>query len=206
MIQAKKEGATETARSVKGTSGRRRLDVNLATRPLRNRRLFFSLAGSLGLALLAVTLLAVIVFFRFSLKKNEIRARLQENESAIRTAQAEQKRVSTRTQEAVKKERDFVDAINNIILKKSLSWTDFLSKLEECLPDSSYILSMSIPQVDSRRIQFRIRVASRNLNDLLALINKLQDLGFSQPRVETEERNSQGQLVSEISVTYERSV
>ena len=193
-------------RLVKVSSGRRRLDVNLATRPLRNRRLFFSLAGALGLAFLVTALLALIVFFRFTLKKSEVRAGLQESETAIRTAQTEQKRLTTRTQEAMDKERDFVDAVNSIILKKSLSWTDFLSKLEEGLPDFSYILSMSIPQVDSRRIQFRIRVASRNLDDLLALINKLQDLGFSQPRVETEERNSQGQLVSEISVTYERSV
>ena len=194
------------ARSVNVATCRRRLDVNLATRPLRNRRLFFSLAGALGLAFLVTALLAVIVFFRFTLKKGEIRTKLQESDAVIRTAQTEQKRLATRTQEAVSTERDFVDAINSIILKKSLSWTDFLSKLEEGLPDSSYILSMSIPQVDSRRIQFRIRVASRNLNDLLALINKLQDLGFSQPRVETEERNNQGQLISEISVTYERSV
>ncbi len=192
--------------SVKRHSGRRRMGLNLATRPLRNRRFFFALAGALGLALLVTALLAIIVFFRFALKKGEVRARLQEVEAAIRTAQSEQKRLTARTKEAVDKQQDIIDTINGIILKKSLSWTDFLTKLEEGLPDSSYILSMSIPQVDSQRIQFRIRVASRNLDDLLTLINKLRELGFSQPRVETEERVDQGQLLSEISVTYERSV
>jgi hypothetical protein len=60
--------------------------------------------------------------------------------------------------------------------------------------------------VDNTRIQFRFRVVSLSLDDLLALINKLQDLKFSQPRVETEERNERGQLTSEISVTYERVI
>jgi hypothetical protein len=60
--------------------------------------------------------------------------------------------------------------------------------------------------VDDTRIQFRFRVVSPSLDDLLALINKLQDLKFSQPRVETEESNDRGQLTSEISVTYERVI
>jgi hypothetical protein len=49
-------------------------------------------------------------------------------------------------------------------------------------------------------------VVSRDLNDLLALINKLQELKFSQPRVETEERDDRGQLTSDISVSYERVI
>ncbi|MGB7296479.1 MAG: hypothetical protein WBC70_12900 [Candidatus Aminicenantales bacterium] len=184
----------------------RPLNVNLATRPLRNRRLFFFLGGGLGLAFLVTSFVAVIIFLQFSLKKSAARTVLQEVEAALRKAETEQKRLANRVKEAVDKDQDIIDTINGIILKKSLSWTDFLSKLEECLPESSYILSLSIPQVDSTRIQFRIRVVSRNLDELLALINKLQDLNFSRPRVETEERNDQGQLVSDISVTYERTV
>lgn len=184
----------------------RPVNVNLATRPLRNRRLFFLLAGALGLAFLATSLAAIIVFFQFSQKKGAVRTALQEVEASIRKAETEQKRVANRVKEASDKDQDVIDTINGIILKKSLSWTDFLSQLEECLPDSSYILSLSIPQLDNTRIQLRIRVVSRNLDDLLALINKLQELDFSRPRVETEERNEQGQLVSDISVTYERTV
>ena len=184
----------------------RRLNPNLATRPLRNRRLFWLLGGLGGLAFLVTALLAIIIFFQFTLKKNVVRAGLQKADETVKMAQSEQKRLGIRLKEAAKKDRDIIDTINSIILKKSFSWTDFLSKLEECLPDPSYILSLAPTLVDDTRVQFRFRVVSQNLDDLLALINKLQDLKFTQPRVETEERNDRGQLTSEISVNYERVI
>jgi hypothetical protein len=193
-------------RALKRTSPMKKVKVNLATRPLRNRRLFFLLGGAAGLAFLITSLAAIIIFFQFNLKKGEVKAGLKKIDAAIEAAQTEQTRLATRFNDAVNKDRELIDTVNGIILKKSFSWTDFLSGLEECLPDSSYILSLAIPQVDNTRIQFRIKVVSQNLDDLLALINRLQELNFSRPRVETEERNDQGQLVSEISVTYERDI
>jgi len=193
-------------RSLKLTPRMKKVNVNLAARPLRNRRLFFLLGGVFGMAFMVTSLAAVIIFFQFSLKKGEVKASLKKIDASIEAAQTEQTRLVARVSEAVNKDRDLIDTINGIILKKSFSWTDFLSGLEECLPDSSYILSLAIPQVDNTRIQFRIKVVSQNLDELLALINRLQELNFSRPRVETEERNAQGQLVSEISVTYERNI
>ena len=183
-----------------------RLNLNLATRPLRNRRLFFLLGGFLGLLFLAVTLLATFLFFQSTLKVNRVQADLKKADESLKAAQSEQKRLGTRLQEAARKDQGFIESVNSIILRKSLSWTDFLSKLEEALPDSSYVLSLTPMHVGDTRIQFRIRVVSQNLDDLLALINKLQSLKFSQPRVETEERNDRGQLTSDISVIYERVI
>ena len=184
----------------------RRLNPNLATRPLRNRRLFRLLGGLLGLAFLVSALLAVFLFLRFTLKKSTVRADLKKADETVKTAQSEQKRIGIRVNEAAKKDQGAIDTINSIILRKSFSWTDFLSKLEECLPDSSYILSLAPTLVDDTRIQFRFRVVSQSLDDLLVLINRLQELKFSQPRVETEERNDRGQLTSDISVSYERVI
>lgn len=182
----------------------RRLSLNLATRPLRNRRLFAFLGGVLGLAFLATALLAVLLFLRFTLKKNEVQAALRKSDEAVKASQSEQKRLGNQIKEAGRKDQDIVDAINSIILRKSFSWTDFLSKLEDALPGPSYILSLAPSLVEDTRIQFRFRVVSQNLEGLLALINKLQELKFTQTRVETEEKNERGQLTSEISVTYER--
>jgi len=184
----------------------RRLNLNLATRPLRNRRLFLLLGGLLALVFLVIALLAVFLFLRFTWKKSVVQGDLKKADQTIKAAQSEQKRLDTRVKEAAQKDRGLIDTINSIILRKSFSWTDFLSKLEECLPDSSYILSMAPTLVDDTRIQFRFRVVSQSLDDLLTLINKLQESKFSRPRVETEERNDRGQLTSDISVTYERVV
>jgi uncharacterized protein YsxB (DUF464 family) len=182
----------------------RRLSLNLATRPLRNRRLFALLGGALGLAFLTTAVLAIVLFLRFTLKKNEVQARLRKADEAIKSSQSEQKRLGTQLKDAAKKDQDIVAATNSIILRKSFSWTDFLSKLEDALPDPSYILSLAPTLVDDTRIQFRFRVVSQNLDGLVALINKLLELKFTQPRVEFEERNERGQLSSEIAVTYER--
>jgi Tfp pilus assembly protein PilN len=184
----------------------RRLNLNLASRPLRNRRLFMLLGGALGLAFLLTTLAAIILFFQFTLQKNVVLSGLRKADETIRAAQSEQKRLGVRIKEAAKKDQGIIEAINSIILRKNFAWTDFLSKLEECLPEPSYILSLNPTLVDDTRIQVRFRVVSQSLDDLLALMNKLQDLKFSPPRVETEERNDRGQLTSEISVTYERVI
>jgi Tfp pilus assembly protein PilN len=184
----------------------RRLTLNLATRPLRNRRLFLLLGGALAAVFLVIALLAVFLFLRFTLKKHSVQVRLSKAEETTRTSQSEQKKIDVRVKEVALKDQGVIETINSIIMRKSFSWTDFLSKLEECLPDSSYILSLAPSLVDDTRIQFRFRVVSRDLNDLLALINKLQELKFSQPRVETEERDDRGQLTSDISVSYERVI
>lgn len=183
-----------------------RLNLNLATKPLRNRRLFMLLAGLLGLAFLVTAFLAVFFLLQVILKKDTVRADMKKADKTIRTARSEQKQLSTRVQEAAKKNQDIVDTINSIILRKSFSWTDFLSKLEECLPDTSYILSLAPTLVHDNLVQFRFRVVSPGLDELLALINKLQAMKFSQPRVETEEKDDRGQLTSDISVTYERII
>jgi hypothetical protein len=59
---------------------------------------------------------------------------------------------------------------------------------------------------ENSTVQFRFKVVSQSLDDLLKLINNLQAQKFSTPRVENEERNERGQLVSEISVSYERNI
>jgi hypothetical protein len=193
-------------RGAEAVSGMRRLSLNLATRPLRNRRLFSVAGGLLGLAFLVAAFLAIIIFFQFTLKKGAVRARLRAADETSSSAQTEQKRLGNRVKEAVTKDQDLIDAINSIILRKSFSWTDLLSKLEDCLPDPSYILSLAPTQVGDTRVQFRFRVVSRSLDDHLALLNKLQEMKFNIPHVDFEERDERGLLTSEISVTYERVI
>jgi Tfp pilus assembly protein PilN len=184
----------------------KRISLNLATSPLRNRRLFLFLGGLLGLAILVSAFLAGLLFLRFTLKKRAVQSSLKKTRETILQNQREAKRLSTKSKEAAQRDKGTVDQVNSIILKKSFSWTEFLSKLEECLPDSSYILSLAPTLAENSTVQFRFRVVSQSLDDLLKLINNLQAQKFSTPRVENEERNERGQLVSEISVSYERNI
>jgi hypothetical protein len=184
----------------------RTIGLNLASRPLRNRRLYFALVGPVSALLVVSTVLALIFFFRFHLKSRALKSRLTEIESRLTVCQRDERRFSARTREAVKKDQDKVDLVNRVILRKTFSWMEFLSRLEESLPATSYLTSLDPQQVGEMRAEFRFRVVSRSLEDLLGLITNLQARNFSQIRVESEERTSQDQLMSEISVSYERSL
>lgn len=184
----------------------RTIGLNLASRPLRNRRLYFGLGGLVGTLLAVSAVLAVVVFFRFHLKNRALKSRLTEIETKLTACQRDERRFSVRTREAVKKDQDNVDLVNRVILRKTFSWMELLSKLEESLPASSYLTSLDPQEVGEVRTEFRFKVVSSSLEDLLGLIANLQARKFSQIRVESEERTSQGQLMSEISVSYERSI
>jgi len=182
------------------------IGLNLASRPLRSRRLYYALGGLVGTLLIISTVLAVVLFLRFHLKSRALRSRLSEMETKMAASQREERRFSGKTREAVKKDQDKVDLINRIILRKSFSWMEFLSQLEESLPASSYVMSLDPQEVGDVRAQFRFKVVSQSLEDLLGLITNLQARKFRQIRVESEEKTSQGQLMSEISVSYERGI
>ncbi len=184
----------------------KRISLNLAAHPLRNRRFFRFLSALLGLGLLVSVFFSGYLFVRYYVKAKEARESLDNVEASLLAAQREERRLSSRVQEALKKDKEKIDLVNSIILRKSFSWTEFFSKLEEGLPDSSYILSLSPTLVDNKKIQMRFKVVSAGLEDLLALVDNLKSLNFSQIRVENEDRNPQGQLTLEISVSYERTL
>ena len=182
------------------------LHVNLATHPLVNRRLFRFVAGALAGAALAAFLLGVVIFSRFALKMRGVRAELAGVQQAIQTSEQGRKADLAKVQAALQRDRPSVEFANAVILEKSFSWAEFLIRLENGLPASSYILSVQPVALESHRAQFRLKVASPGLDDQLALVNKLLELDFSQIRVEAEEVDDRGLLNSELLVSYERHI
>jgi Tfp pilus assembly protein PilN len=180
--------------------------LNLASRPLRNRRLFLFAGGGLVLAAFVALFLGVFIFSHFALKLRGARSELARVNQAMQSARREKSASLLKVQEARARNQRAVDFANAIILEKSFSWAEFLSRLEEGLPDSSFILSLAPVAVESQSVQFRLKVASAGLNDQLALINKLLELNFSRIRVETEDVDDRGFLTSELVVSYERNI
>jgi len=180
--------------------------LNLASHPQRNRRLFLLASGGLTLASIVAIVLAVIIFSSFALKIKRTRAELDRLDQSIGTAQRVKTHSQAKVQQAMKRETDMVEFVNALILQKSFSWSEFMSRLEDGLPDASYILSLAPVAVENSRVQFQLRVASSGLDEQLALINKLLELNFSQVRVQGEDTDDRGRLISDILVTYERHI
>jgi len=181
------------------------LFLNLATRPVRNRRFYL-----LARAVLAVLFVALVGFTaytvaKYGLQTGRLKASLAEGNKRMTAAGQEQsRRLSDITKlEAADKAR--VDFVNRIIFQKSFSWTGFLSELEASLPDSMYITSLVPNILGDRTVTLKIKAVSRGLDDLLVFLNNLNSRKFKY-QFENESREEDGQLVSEITLTYERDI
>jgi len=183
-----------------------RIYVNLAAHPLRNRRLFSLLVSALGFIFLVVILLAGNIYLSYKGKGKDMAASVTKIDQSIRKSKSEERQYSTRIDKAAQEYKGMVDLINSLILRKSFSWIDFLSCLEDSLPESSYIVSLAPMLTEDLKMIVRFGVVSRNLNDLLKLINNLEALNFKQVKVLSESRGNGGSLQAEISLIYERNI
>jgi Tfp pilus assembly protein PilN len=186
-------------------SGNRSLALNLASRPARNRSFYFLarnvLAGGLAILLGLGTFAAV----KYGLQTARLKGSLTETTRLMDGAGQEQRRLAADVEKEEKAGGEKADLINAIILQKSFSWTGFLSEFEAALPDSLYVTSLVWNFSGSRTVTLKLKVVSRGLDDLLTFLNNLNARKFKY-RFENESREEEGQLVSEMSLTYERDI
>jgi Tfp pilus assembly protein PilN len=183
-----------------------RMSVNLASRPLRNRRLFYLFLSIIGVVLIAMVFLSGRIFLEYRSKAQEVKTSVAKTSQLIIDAQNDQRKNAAQVKQAVKNYKDKVDLVNNIILKKSFSWIEFLSDLERALPDSSYIISLAPTLTKDSKMLLKFKVVSPEVNELLKLINNLKGLGFSHIYPQSEDENRRGLLITEISLSYERDI
>jgi len=184
----------------------RKLNLNLASNPLRNRRFFYLLFSLLIAAVLLVSFFAEKNFLKYRNEAKKIKVSISTTDQMTKNAQRDEKNHSTMIESAALKYEPKVDLINSIILRKSFSWIQFFSDLESSLPDSSYIVSMEPVLAEHSRLQLRLKIATSSVNDLLELIDNLKELKFDQIRMRSENLRENGMLVSEISLSYERNI
>ena len=83
---------------------------------------------------------------------------------------------------------------------------DFLSALEEALPESCYIESLAPTIKEDNQMEVRLKVAAPNLDELLKLNQNLYEKNFTGIRIMSETINEIGLLVAEITLLYERDI
>ena len=182
------------------------LNLNLATKPRRNRRLYVVLARALGFLLAVLAALSVFVVLKYGGESARLRASIAEKQRLQGEAQNDEQRLKADIDKEERLSRTRVDLVNGIILKKTFLWTSLFLELEKALPGPSYITSLSPGFTADGAITMQMRVTSRSLDDLLALIDNLDAQGFKHIQVGGEFRNEDGRLITEISLTYERAL
>lgn len=184
----------------------RPINLNLASHPLRNKRLFYLVLSIVVVSLLVVSFFAGKIFIRYRSDAQRAKFSIRQTDKLIRDTQRNEKSLSSRISEAVKNNKSQVNLVNSIILKKSFSWIEFFADLEKSLPDSSYIVSLAPTLTEDSKIRLRLRVACISVDDLLKLIDNFGAMKFDEIQIEGETLSERGLLISEISLRYERSI
>ena len=184
----------------------KKISVNLATHPLRNRRFFLLVTGILIVLLSVFSFLAGYTFWEYSKKNRNFNTTRIQIEKKIKDAQRDDSRLTALIEDASQKYQERIDLLNQLIYKKSFSWLGFLSALEESLPKSCYVVSLFPSLKENSKMEVRLKVAAPNLEDLLQLNKNLYEKKFTNIRIMNESRNENGLLISEISLVYERTI
>ena len=184
----------------------KRVHLNLASNPLKNRRFFFLLTGILTILVLTISINGVYAFWKYSSRNKSYRDNNAQIDKMIYDAKREELRLSTLIENASQDYQRRVDLINTLILKKSFSWIEFLSALEDSLPASCYIESLAPTLKENSQMEVRLKIVAPNLDELLSLNQNLYNESFTGIRIISETIDETGHLIAEITVTYERTI
>ena len=179
-----------------------KVHINLATKPFWNRRVSLAVNGFLAVVLVVLVGLSLLFYFGYSGKMEKFIASSREAHSRISRLQQEQLTENKKIADLSGLFQQKIDFLNQIIRKKSFFWSDFLSDLEEMLPDYSYIVSLS-PQIKGEtEFEVRLKMASPGLAAHLQFLENLYRREFQVVQVNNESPTEGGYLLSEVSFVY----
>jgi len=182
------------------------LNLNLATRPLRNRRLYQTAVRALGALLLILAGLAAFAAVKYGGEAARLKASMAETSRVQAEAGREEKRLAADIAREEKLSRARVDLVNGIIQRKTLSWTGLLTELEHALPGPSYITTLTPSFTPEGAVALQMRVTSRSVQDLMDFITALTARGFKKITLGGEDRDEGGRIISELTTIYERAL
>jgi hypothetical protein len=178
-------------------------NINLATRPFRNRRFFFAAAAGLTILMLLLGRLGLGSLVRYKGSQKKAAVEIARIESNLQKLDGETNVRDIELKGLLRANKDKVDLVNRALMMKGFSWVDFFTLLEDALPASSYISSMAPVTAVDGRFELRFKVVSSSMGDTLQLVQNLTAATGRVPFVLNEVRTG-GQYFTEITLTYEK--
>ncbi len=180
------------------------INTNLSTRPFYNERtVSFWLAAAAVVALVA-TGWNVSRVVRFSGSSTDLATRAAADET--RAAEARREAVGLRgSVDARQIESASIDArqANELIDRRTFSWTELFNRFELTLPDDARITSV-VPKLDrDRHIMLTVVVLARGVDDVDSFMQRLDSTGhFRELRSSSERTTDEGQIESVLEAEY----
>jgi len=178
--------------------------TNLATRPFYNEHLIHVWLAVACVAVLAATGYNVSRVLRYSRSDTTLATQASRDEAraADLRRQAAKLRASVDAQQV-----DFAAAdarqANELIDRRTFSWTELFNRFEATLPDDVRITSVQ-PKVDrDHRITLAITVVAKTVGDVDQFMKRLDETGAFKDLYSTDERpNDEGQIESALTMIY----
>jgi hypothetical protein len=177
---------------------------NLSTRPFYNERIVRLWLGAIALAVLAATAFNVSRVLRYS--RSDTRLATQASRDEARAVDLRQQALRLR-RSVDPKQVDYAAAdarqANELIDRRTFSWTELFNRFETTLPDEVRIASVR-PHVDrDHGFMLEINVTARSVDDVNAFIVNLENTGvFMNIRPADERTDETGMLQSSLEAVY----
>jgi len=178
--------------------------TNLSTRPFYNERAVHFWLLVAAVAIVIATALNVSAGLRYRRGDNELAKQADADEA--RTAELRQQ--ASKLRGSVDPRQIDVAAAaarqaNELIDRRTFSWTDLLNRLETTLPDEAHVVAIR-PKVDrANGIVLTLQIVARDVDDVNQFMENLEETGaFKNPRPTTERFNEQGLFESQLEAGY----
>jgi Tfp pilus assembly protein PilN len=162
--------------------------TNLSTRPFYNERTVRTILLIVAVAVVAFTAFNASRVLRYS--RSDTRLQTQAARDEARAADLRQQAVRLRATVNTKQiESASVDArdANDLIDRRTFSWTDLFNRFESTLPDDVRITIVR-PKLEEGIFTVEIHVIARTVDDVNRFIENLEDTGAFKNALSAEER------------------
>jgi type IV pilus assembly protein PilN len=165
-----------------------RLDINLASRPYEDAGQFWmrwgtalAAVGLFTLLLLTLTISGWFAARRDRNKVSDLRSKIAASDAMRRQAEEFLNRPENRAT------RDNSQFLNELIERKSFSWTRVLEDLEKVMPARVHLVSIHPELDDDNQLALNMTVAGDSRDKAIELARRMEDSHrFTQTYIETE--------------------
>jgi type IV pilus assembly protein PilN len=179
------------------------ISTNLATRPFYNERVVHFWLLVIGAAVVAATIFNISQVIRYSRSDTELARQAATDEARAADLRASAAGLRA-TVDARQIEVASVEArqANDLIDRRTFSWTELFNRLESTLPPNVRITSI-LPRLQDREMVLTLTIIARSVDDVQEFMQNLAATGSFPKLFPPQERiNEQGQLESTIEAVY----
>lgn len=154
-----------------------RIPVNLSTQPFRRDRPILVASGACAVLLAGLLCLLIFLIVSERGRAKESRVAVDRLNSQLRSLSAEQAKLDAFLHEpanAVVLERSML--LNELLVRKSVSWTQIFADLESVLPYNVKLISVRLPQINSRNeVMLDMVVGTKEPDAVIGFFKKLEE-------------------------------